>query len=428
MSTRSQAGLDANRLRAEPELRAKLDVLCADGRSEHAQEWADALLARIAWSRLVEPGDGVAGAIVSALGAETALRMLIEGSPPQEVVSVVRSAGFELTQEAVGDALLRWRLRLDRSATVADIEHALAAGLRVIGPGDALWPAMLDDLGVHAPLMLWVRGNPELLRMRALSVVGARAATGYGTHLTAEIVDGLCQAGLTIVSGAAYGVDAVAHRTALACGAATVAVLAGGADRAYPLAHRPLLERIGAEGAVCAEMVPGTAPTKWRFRMRNRLIAALSPATLVTEAGMRSGTLNTAGHAAQLGRALGAVPGPVTSAASAGCHALIRDYGATLITNAREACELAGSSARVDALEPAGEAADATPRLPSVHERVLDAIPLRGGRSADEIARRAGLGVAEARGALAELELLQRVRCDDSPGLVTARWLLARRE
>lgn len=272
------------------------------------------------------------------------------------------------------------------------------------------------------PILLWVDGDPAALSQFSLAVVGARACTGYGSHVTAEFTDAACQSGAAIVSGAAYGVDAVAHRVALAAGATTVAVVAGGVDRVYPAAHAGLYERIGASGAVCSEMVPGTSPTRWRFLQRNRIIAALAQATLVTEAGARSGSLNTAGHSAEIGRAIGAVPGPVTSAASAGCHKLIREYGAMLVTNGAEVRELLGVN---DTLfeEPASDN-----RAPHLHRRMLDALPLRGARVLAEVARLAGVSAEEARGALAELELLGAVARQDGVGGSESGWRLVQRE
>lgn len=422
----------------DPELRGKLARLWAisgsaveragsNGAPAVGEGEAEALFARIAWSRLTEPGDGTAGTVLAALGPVRALELLISGAAAPSMIAEAGDSGCVIPLQLLEQAIDRWLPRLDRDATVADIDRALTQKLTVVTPEHALWPTdSLGGLGAHVPTMLWLRGNPDLLRSRSLSVVGARAATGYGSHVTAELVDGVCAVGLTIVSGAAYGVDAVAHRTALAAQALTVAVLAGGADRAYPAAHDALLERIGAEGLVCSEMVPGSAPTRWRFRMRNRLIAALSEATLVTEAGVRSGTLNTAGHAAELGRTLCAVPGPVTSAASAGCHKLIREYGATLVTNAVEVCELIGISDRLD-IFGADEAQEGAHRMPPLHERVLDALPLRGARSVSEIARRAGLELAEARGGLAELELLGRVRRNETPGGEEQKWSMLQR-
>lgn len=428
-SRRDDRAVSLAALHAEPELfdaLARIDCGVAAGIGnppvEMEQLRADMLLARVAWSRIAEPGDGTAGTLLAAFGAPVSLEMLVRGTSAKQLRAALAAEGAELSTRAVGDALARWLPRLDRSETLGDIERAGASGVGVVLPGDPDWPVLLDDLGMHAPTMLWVRGDARMLKLPALSVVGARAATGYGSHVTAEIVDGVCASGLTVVSGAAYGIDAVAHRTALAAGAPTVAVLAGGVDRPYPRAHEALLDRIAGVGTVCAEMVPGSAPTKWRFLQRNRLIAALSGATLVTEAGIRSGSLNTAGHAAQLGRMLGAVPGPVTSAASAGCHKLIREYDATLVTNAREACELAGVH---DPLAPLETDAEEGRELPW-ERRVLDALPLRGARGLIELSKRSGLTPEQVRGVLAELELLGRVRKQDPSGGAPTEWALLR--
>ena len=159
-----------------------------------------------------------------------------------------------------------------------------------------------------------------------------------------ELSADLAGHGVSVVSGAAYGIDGAAHRAALTAGGTTIALLAGGADRPYPAGHGELIERIAASGAVVSEAPCGTTPTKWRFLQRNRLIAALSDATVVVEAGWRSGSLNTAAHAAALSRPLGAVPGPVTSAASAGCHRLLREFDARCVTNSADALELLGAA------------------------------------------------------------------------------------
>lgn len=272
--------------------------------SEMNQQRANLMLARIAWARIIEPGDGLAGTLIHTLGPAAALELFVYESDTANVRTALEAIheqhGDSITERTLNDGLERWRLRVDRAQTIRDIERARAAQLRVLLPGDVDWPLRLDDLSVHAPTMLWVRGDPRSLSAPTLGVVGARAATGYGSHVTAELVDGACAAGFTIVSGAAYGIDAVAHRTALAASATTVAVLAGGVDRAYPKAHDSLLAQISQSGAVCSELIPGAAPTRWRFLQRNRLIAALSEAVLVPEAGVRSGSLNTAGHPAQV--------------------------------------------------------------------------------------------------------------------------------
>ena len=438
-------------LHAEPNVIRMLERIdgANDGASiggdhpEITQRRADDMFARIAWSRITEPGDGVAGALVSSLGSQVALGLLVQRADVPRIRRTLQAAlddvSAVLTERVLADALKRWYPRLDRSETLRDIEEAAAAKLHIVLPGDRAWPNGLSDLGVHAPNMLWVRGNLDALGAYSLGVVGARAATGYGSHVTAELVDGACRAGLAVVSGAAYGIDAVAHRTALAAGAVTVAVVAGGADRPYPRAHGALLDRIAGGspndcnantgGAVCSEMVPGAAPTRWRFLQRNRLIAALSRAILVTEAGVNSGSLNTAGHASQLGRPIGAVPGPVTSAASAGCHKLIRDYDAALITSVREACELADIDEMLALFGVAGVAGSGNSgdtveasQEPECREsawvrRVCDALPLRGARDLPAIAKLSGLTPEQVRGVLSELELLGRVRRREREGM-----------
>ena len=455
----------------DSETRARLRALWALGApGEHTAPAAELddiaeLFARIVWSRLTEPGDAVAGALIARLGAAGALAPLVRGSSSRELAALLRDGGGEhgdpgpevgdesLSGPVLAAALRRWRPRLAESETAGDIERALALGMCAVTPSHDAWPQQLNDLGPHAPHLLWVRGDPRTLSMPALAVVGARACTGYGTHVTADLAGAAASAGRVIVSGAAYGVDAVAHRTALAAGRRTVAVLAGGADRVYPAAHDTLIARIREQGAVCAELVPGTAPTRWRFLQRNRLIAALSGATLVTEAGVRSGSLNTAGHAATLGRPIGAVPGPMTSAASSGCHRLIREYGAALISSEHDLAELledahdawpgpgagtgAGTGGASAGIASGGAAAaaertraaapeGADDRQPVLHRRVLDALPLRGSRSVEEVARHAGVEPGDAQRALAELHLLGEVTRRDAPGPEPYRWALRR--
>ncbi|WP_244304629.1 DNA-processing protein DprA [Leucobacter viscericola] len=326
----------------------------------------------------------------------------------------------------------RWLPRLDRVAVLADISLAAAAKAHAVLPESAAWPMRLNDLGPHAPVMLWARGEPSLLSQASLAVVGARACTSYGTYVTADLVSSACAAGITITSGAAYGIDAVAHRAALAAEAPTIAVLAGGVDRPYPSAHGALLEKIASTGVVCSEVVPGTAPTRWRFLQRNRIIAALSQATLITEAGLRSGSLNTAGHSAEIGRPLGVVPGPVTSPASLGCHRLIREYGATLISNGADLRELLGLSDLevLNASEAGGLSANGVdqPRESAMHRRVIDALPLRGWQTVAVTARTAGADVEEVSAALAELELLGCVVRRETPNGGDVQWSQKRGE
>ncbi len=285
-------------------------------------------IARAVWTMVGEPGDQQAGELINAVGAADALTLLHQGEDT--------AAGMDLT-----DLRARVLPRVVDSAIASAFAAAAKVDAVLITPEHPHWPAGFVDLGTSAPHALWARGNTALLAAQpSIAVVGARAATGYGEHVCMEIVAGLVNRGHTIVSGAAYGIDGMAHRAALASRGQTVAYLAGGIDRFYPAGHDALLERIAEVGVVASEASCGQAPKKWRFLMRNRLIAAGSNATLVVEAGYRSGALNVAGHAAALGRPLGAVPGPVTSPTSSGCHRLIKETGARIITDTTDAAEL----------------------------------------------------------------------------------------
>lgn len=218
----------------------------------------------------------------------------------------------------------------------------MSAGLRPVEPGDPGWPSQLGDLGRHAPRKLWVVGSGELrlLALRSVAIVGARLATSYGVTVAGTLAADLSAAGWVVVSGGAFGIDSAAHRGALASGGATVAVMAGGADVPVPVSHAPLLGRIADKGLLVSEMPPGSVPHAGSFLQRNRLIAALTRAVVVVEAGNRSGALNTANWGSGLGRHVLAVPGPVSSEASRGTHRLIRERQAVLVQDAREILEM----------------------------------------------------------------------------------------
>jgi DNA processing protein len=373
-------GLDPESARAAARAVRPGDDLADDDRAVE-------VFARGAWTGIAEPGDGVAGALVATVGAPAALALVQGNSGIAE-------------QPEVREGLARWRPRFDPDVAERAFRNAAHLGIRLLVPGDLEWPSGLDDLGPHAPLALWCLGGSDPLASldRSIALVGARAATGYGERVATEAACGLADRGFAVVSGAAYGIDGSAHRAALASGGTTVAVLAGGLDRFYPSGHAQLLARIAREGAVLSELPCGFAPTKWRFLQRNRLIAAISCATVVLEAGARSGSLNTAGHAAALGRPLGAVPGSVFSATSAGCHRLLREYDAVCVRDAADMAELAGvpdGRLPLDGLEPAAD---------PLEQRVLDALG-RTPRSTAELARRAGVSVSDARSALGLLQL-----------------------
>lgn len=365
-------------------------------------------LHRVAVAHLTEPGDPRVSGLVDDLGAAVVHDGLMRG----------------LDLDGIG---------VEASARVGALEpervldQAYRAGLRFVVPGDTEWPTRLDDLvraapvGRHGgrPLGLWVRGPLGLGEMNAsVAIVGARAATTYGTDTTARVAAGVADGGWTVVSGAAFGIDQAAHRGALVAGGRTIGVLACGADRVYPQAHARLIEHLAEEHCVVSETVPGGAPTRIRFLGRNRLIAALTQGTVVVEAGVRSGALNTANWAGRLHRHVMGVPGPVTSTQSAGVHQLLREDAALLVTRPEEVLE---------ALAPAGERTvprergQESPRDRLTHrqQQVLEAVPVR--RAADDfsIAGTAGLAPLEVRGTLTVLEERGYVQRDG------ARWRLA---
>ena len=366
--------------------------------------------ARAALSRLSEPGDLRLATLVAQLGAEKVFHLLRNEEDVEGVYTDVAS-----------------RLRgLDPDRELRD---AAAAGIRYICPGDDEWPPWLDELD-HAeplqgrggtPLGLWAKGPLRLREVcaRSVAVVGSRSATSYGADVAADLAAGLGSNGMSVVSGAAFGIDQAAHRGALAVKAPTVAVLACGVDRAYPSAHKNLLEYIGDVGLVVSELPPGCAPTKLRFLSRNRVIAALTQGTVVVEAAVRSGALNTANWASRLNRVLMGVPGPVTSAPSEGVHELIRTRGAALVTRATDVLEL---------VSPAGSflttarRADERPadRLTERERQVLDAVPVLQPAAGDSIARTAGLAMTDVLGAL------DRMRVKGLVEEVDDRWRLVR--
>ncbi|GHG43710.1 DNA processing protein DprA [Flavimobilis marinus] len=365
----------------------------------------DAVLAAAAWSRLAEPADAVAGALVRTIGAGSALRWL-DASQDQAARGVAELVERGVVAPAAAPALVRgvdrWRPRLAVLDPARELRVLARLGGRVVLPGSPGWPAGLDDLGAEAPFCLWVRGRS--VDAGGAAIVGARASTEYGNQVASDLATGLADRGVVVVSGGAYGIDAAAHRGALAAGGASVAVLAGGVDRLYPAGNARLLEALCDAGAVTSEVPPGSVPSRVRFLQRNRLIAALTVATVVVEAAWRSGALSTAGRAAELLRPVGAVPGPVTSAASAGCHRLLREQGAVCVTDAAEVAELVGAAgehlpaARPDEHRPGDGLAER-------ERRVFEALPLRRGAGTAALSRAAGLGTQDTMAAAGTLEL-----------------------
>jgi DNA processing protein len=362
---------------------------CAGGGLPAWFDPADDRTARAVWSRLTEPGDLAAAAFVAQQGAAAALgRVLTSGDADPAVHA-------------------RWRARLAGADPRRDLTVLRRFGGRLIVPDDAEWPEDLDLLGDRRPFCLWVRGPHDLATAssRAVAVVGARASTGYGEALATELGFGCAEQGVAVVSGAAHGIDAAAHDGALRAAGLTVAVLACGVDRSYPRGNGPLLDRIALDGLIVSEVPPGSSPTRNRFVHRNRLIAALASATVVVEAGWRSGASITAREAVELGRPVGAVPGPVTSAASVGCHRLLRE-GAVCVTAVADVLELVDPIGTVDAPRRPHTESAVHDDLPEEDVRVLDALPLRRPVPEARLLDSAGLDRGTVAASLGRLELL----------------------
>ncbi|HPY24672.1 MAG: processing protein [Actinomycetota bacterium] len=373
-------------------------------------------------------------------GRQTALAWAylsrVAEAPCAEVAALVRRVGPEEAAERIRrgavseEVAVRTEARREIDCAAADLELLHSRKGRLVTPMDDEWPVVAfaafggvqvrDRPQGRAPLVLWAVGPLRLdeLADRSAAIVGTRAATAYGAHVAAELSAGLVERDVAVVSGGAYGIDGAAHRAALAAEGSTAAVLAGGIDVLYPAGHSALLHRIAGSGLLVSEYPPGVRPARHRFLTRNRLVAALSSATVVVEAAMRSGAASTAAWARALGRVVAAVPGPVTSGASAGCHALLRS-GAELVTRPAEVLEIVG---RV------GELAPDLPRpehlldnLTEVQRQVFEALPGRGARTPDQIAVAAGLPAHSVLGPLASLEICGLVQRQDG------RWRLAPR-
>lgn len=363
--------------------------------------------ARIALSCVVEAGDVTVNAMVAAQGAEIVWDALCAGRSDSRWAR--RAAGFD-----PGPVL----------------RQAEAANVRFIVPGDDEWPEQLGVLATAAPVQglgglpigLWVRGAGHLAQLtrRSVALVGARAASAYGEEVAAQLAVELVEHQWSIVSGGAYGIDAAAHRGALAAEGPTIAVLAGGPDLPYPVGNSQLFRHILEAGVLVAEQPPGEHPTRVRFLARNRLIAALASGVVVVEAAARSGARNTISWAGRCGRPAMAVPGSIYSGLSVTPHNLIRDHEAVLVTSAAEVRELVGEFGQ-DSLPLQRGPARPLDELDSSALTIFEAIPSRGGRSADELAVRTGLPITECLGALATLEVAGFVTRGEA-----GQWRLAR--
>ncbi|MCW2894053.1 MAG: protecting protein DprA [Actinomycetia bacterium] len=399
----------------------------------------DEAYARAALTYLAEPTDRWLGQLIRVHGAAVTLDAIKTGRPLGATELVGNMAGQRTgsgvprgkAHEAIKAAMERWRTRLPELPAPEQILAFGESGIRLACPGDPEWPGQLADLGDDQPYALWLRGNADLRFscLRSVAIVGSRAATAYGSYVASEFAASVAARGVAVVSGGAFGVDAAAHRGALAADGVTIAVLACGVDVPYPTAHAELFDAIAAQGVIVSEWPPGRHVSRLRFLVRNRMIAALATGTLVVEAGQRSGAVNTARYARDLRRRLMAVPGPITSDLSAGCHQVIREWQGTLVTSAAEVIEhvspvgepvigepSAAEPGTVVQLASRRQAMPVFPRdlLDLESAKVLDAMPRRGGMGTVRVAQRAGLAPATTATLLGKLATGGFVeRCDD---------------
>ncbi|RFS85933.1 DNA-protecting protein DprA [Actinomadura spongiicola] len=342
----------------------------------------DERTARATLTAVAEPGDVFLNRIIDHSGPEQALDAIRTGRPPD---------GLSAAPKEI-QRLEQWRIRLIAAEPDQDMAVCARFRGRLVCPGDPEWPSTLDDLGSGRPYALWLRGPLDLRYscLRSVALVGSRAASPYGLRTASDFAFELADDGWTVISGGALGIDAAAHRGALAAEGPTVGVLANGVDVPYPASNEGLFAEMAHRCVLVSESPPGTHPHRLRFLVRNRVIAALSRGTVVVEAEARSGALNTAGWASKLGRVVMAVPGPISSRSSVGCHRLLREDGAVLITRVEEIVEAVGRLG-ADLAPPPHRPVLPRDRLEPVTRSVLEAFPARGAAGPAQLAVKAGV-------------------------------------
>jgi DNA processing protein len=363
-------------------------------------------MARIALTWLAEPGNRAVWTMVQAQGAPATLDRLLDGDIPDGPLR-----GTVTARQGVGDAREMAEAAMDRSDQL---------GTRIVVPADDEWPVRVDDLAAleldaggrvnyntRPPLCIWARGSWPLREAfdRSVAIVGARAATPYGVHVTTDLAFGLAEHEWTVVSGGAFGIDAAAHQGALAANGLTVAVLACGVDRPYPTGNSAMFEHIGNSGLLISEWPPGSEPLRHRFLIRNRVIAAATAGTVLVEAAARSGAVQTMSRVLALNRPAMVVPGPVTSAMSVGCHELLRNYPyARVVTGLPHVLEETGRIGEYLA-DPARGPENARDALDEESRLILEAVPKRGAAGPEQLAAKAGISLRVVLRRLSLLEL-----------------------
>ena len=410
--------------------------------------------------RYAEPADELVVESLTTLGAPLTLHYLLTGHIPDEhtwehgepdtqLSKFLHSVGapaegesalfcsangyytpgeHQMSRDKFGKALatrrLRWNRRMERTLN-AEAHMAATCGAWLVTPADPLWPRQLNDLGPARPYGLWCRGDSrhllDVASAPSVALVGSRDPSIYGTEATTHLAAELARRGYTVISGGAMGIDIAAHRAALTQQGSdlpTIAFMAGGLDRLYPAQNSDALNMIVDRGLIMSEVSVGNTPTRWRFLERNRLIAALARHTIVVEARWRSGALNTARHAMEIGRTLWAVPGQINSPNSVGTNRLLRDGLAQTLTEAADILEYDAAAGFELGTEHESEwdrvaSSSALDELTERQGRVWDDLSPRSYRGVDEIAAALGLS---ARDVMADLFHLGRCGLAESSG------------
>lgn len=410
--------------------------------------------------RYAEPADELVVESLTTLGAPLTLHYLLTGHIPDEhtwehgepdtqLSDYLHSVGapaegesalfssangyytpgeHQMSRDKFGKALatrrLRWNRRMERTLN-AEAHMAATCGAWLVTPADPLWPPQLNDLGPARPYGLWCRGDSrhllDVASAPSVALVGSRDPSIYGTEATTHLAAELARRGYTVISGGAMGIDIAAHRAALTQQGSdlpTIAFMAGGLDRLYPAQNSDALNMIVDRGLIMSEVSVGNTPTRWRFLERNRLIAALARHTIVVEARWRSGALNTARHAMEIGRTLWAVPGQINSPNSVGTNRLLRDGLAQTLTEAADILEYDAAAGFELGTEHESEwdqtaSSSALDELTERQGRVWDDLSPRSYRGVDEIAAALGLS---ARDVMADLFHLGRCGLAESSG------------
>ena len=410
--------------------------------------------------RYAEPADELVVESLASLGAPLTLHYLLtghipdkytweHGEPDKQLGEFLHSVGapaegesalfssangyytpgeHQMSRDKFGKALatrrLRWNRRMERTLN-AEAHMAATCGAWLVTPADPLWPPQLKDLGPARPYGLWCRGDSrhllDVASAPSVALVGSRDPSIYGTEATTHLAAELARRGYTVISGGAMGIDIAAHRAALTQQGSdlpTIAFMAGGLDRLYPAQNSDALNMIVDRGLIMSEVSVGNTPTRWRFLERNRLIAALARHTIVVEARWRSGALNTARHAMEIGRTLWAVPGQINSPNSVGTNRLLRDGLAQTLTEAADILEYDAAAGFELGTEHESEwdqaaSSSALDELTERQGRVWDDLSPRSYRGVDEIAAALGLS---ARDVMADLFHLGRCGLAESSG------------